>query len=80
MSEIILKVGKKGEIFTTKELRKKAKIRVGGKVRVAVKDDKVTIEAVPLIEDLLRSPVLIVGVKKTERLSEKAQRDEGIFG
>ena len=80
MSEIILKVGKKGEIFTTKQLREKAKIRAGGKVRAAIKDDKVTIEVLPSIEDLLQSPILLLNAEKAERLSEEAQRDEGIFG
>jgi bifunctional DNA-binding transcriptional regulator/antitoxin component of YhaV-PrlF toxin-antitoxin module len=32
-SEVTLKVGKKGEIFTSAELRKRANIKEGGRVK-----------------------------------------------
>ena len=36
MSEVTLKVGKKGEIFTNADLRKKANIKQGSKVKARV--------------------------------------------
>jgi bifunctional DNA-binding transcriptional regulator/antitoxin component of YhaV-PrlF toxin-antitoxin module len=80
MSEKVLKVGKKGEIFTSKELRASAKITEGGKVKARVVDNKLIIESIPSIEELLANPVLAIGVKRAERLSEEAQRKEGIYG
>lgn len=75
-----MKVGKKGEIFTDKELRKKANIKEGGRVRATVAEGKLIIEAAPSIEDLIRNPVVRIRVDKAERLSEKAQKEEGIYG
>ena len=80
MSEMILKVGKKGEIFTSKELRNRAKIKEGGKVKATVVDNKLIIEPVPSIEDLLQNPILSITVKKAEKLSEEMQKEEGLYG
>ena len=80
MSEEVLKVGKRGEIFTSKELRVEAKIRVGGRVKARMVDDKLVIESIPSIEELLSHPVLTISARKAERLSEEAQREEGIYG
>lgn len=80
MSEEVLKVGKRGEIFTSKELRVEAKIRAGGRVKAKVVDDKLVIESIPSIEELLSHPVLTISARKAERLSEEAQREEGIYG
>jgi len=80
MSEQMLKVGKKGEIFTSKKLRAEAKIKEGGRVRATVREGRLVIEAIPTIEELLRNPVLSIQVKGAERLSEEAQREEGIYG
>ncbi len=80
MSEVTLKVGKRGEIFTNKELRRKAKIREGGKVKAKVVGNKMIIEPIASIEELLESPILSVSARKAERLSEAAQKEEGIYG
>ena len=80
MSEVILKVGRKGEIFTRKELRSRAKIKEGGKVKATVVDNKLIIEPVPSIEDLLQNPILSITVKKAENLSEEMQKEEGLYG
>ncbi|MDG6906851.1 MAG: AbrB/MazE/SpoVT family DNA-binding domain-containing protein [Nitrososphaerota archaeon] len=56
MSEITLKVGKKGEIFTNSELRKRANIKEGGRVRASGVDNKLIIQAIPSIEELLQRP------------------------
>ncbi len=80
-SEETLKVGKKGEIFTSAELRKRAKIKEGGKVKASVVDNKLIIEAVPSIEELLREPPAIrTTTKEIEKISEKIQKEEGIYG
>lgn len=80
MSETVLKVGRKGEVFTTKELRRKARIKEGGKVRATVEEGKLIIEPIPSIEELLEKPLLSIRVKEVELLSEEAQKEEEIYG
>ena len=79
MSEEVLIVGKRGEIFTSKGLRTKAKIREGGRVKASVVDGSLVIEPIPTIEDLLRTPVFTMKASKAERLSEEAQKAEGVY-
>lgn len=80
MSDKLLKVGRKGEIFTDKELRERAKIREGGKVRAIFESGRLIIEPVPSLEDLISSPVMEITVEEAERMSEEAQREEGVHG
>jgi hypothetical protein len=80
MSEEILIVGKRGEIFTSKQLRNKAKIKKGGKVRATIVDGRLVLEPVPSIEELLRRPVLVSESGKAELLSEEAQKEAGAYG
>ena len=80
MSEIVLKVGKKGEIYTSKELREKTGIRPGGLVRAVVEGRKLIIESIPSIEDLVKEAVVELTPEEAERLSEEAQEEEGIYG
>ena len=80
LSEVTLKVGKKGEIFTSAELRKKANIKEGGKVKARVVDNKLIIESIPSLEELLSQPVVRMTTKEVEELSEQAQKEEGIYG
>ena len=80
-SEITLKVGKKGEIFTSADLRRRAKIKEGGKVKADVIGNKLIIEAIPSIEELLRRPPVIrTTTKEIESISEEIQKEEGIYG
>ena len=80
-SERVLKVGKKGEIFTSAELRKRANIKEGGKVKADVVGDKLIIEAIPSIEEILRQPpVMRTTTKEIEKVSEEIQKEEGIYG
>lgn len=51
-----LKVGKKGEVYTTKRIREKARIKPGSWVFATVKDGKVVIEHKPTVLDLLKKP------------------------
>jgi bifunctional DNA-binding transcriptional regulator/antitoxin component of YhaV-PrlF toxin-antitoxin module len=80
-SESILKVGKKGEIFTNADLRKRANIKEGGRVKADVVGDKLIIEAIPSIEEILKQPpVMRTTTKKIEKISEEIQKEEGIYG
>jgi len=80
LSEIALKVGKKGEIFTTAEIRKKANIKEGARVSARVVGNKLVIEPIASIEEILRRPVVKLTTKEAEELSEEAQKEEGIYG
>ncbi len=80
MSESILKVGKKGEIYTNKDLREKMGIRKGGKVRAIIEGKKLVIEAIPSLEDMLQNPVIHISVEEAERLSEEAQKEDNVYG
>jgi len=81
MSEtVILRVGKRGEIYTTKDVRGKVGIRSGGLVKATIKDGKLIIEPIPSIEELLESVIVKVKPEDVERLSERLQREMGIYG
>ena len=80
-SDITLKVGRKGEIFTNSDLRKRANIKEGGRVKANVVGNKLIIEAIPSIEELLRQPpVMRTTTKEVEKTSEEIQKEEGIYG
>ncbi len=80
LSEAILTVGNKGEIYTNNTLRKKVGIRKGGKVRARVSGDRLIIEPIPTLEELVKAPLLTIGADEAERLSEEAQKEEGAYG
>jgi len=80
MSEVVLKVGKKGEIYTSKELREKTGIRPGGLVRAVVEGRKLIIEPIPSVEDIIKEVVVELTPEEAEELSEEAQKEEGIYG
>jgi bifunctional DNA-binding transcriptional regulator/antitoxin component of YhaV-PrlF toxin-antitoxin module len=80
-SDVTLKVGKKGEIFTSADLRKRANIREGGRVKANVVGDKLIIEAIPSIEEILkRPPVMRTTTREIENVSEEIQKEEGVYG
>lgn len=80
MSDTILKVGKKGEIYTNKDLREKMGIREGGKVRAIIEGKKLVIEAIPSLEDMLQNPIVHISVEEAEHLSEEAQKEDNVYG
>jgi len=80
MSEVVLKVGKKGEIYTSKELREKTGIRPGGLVRAVVEGRKLIIEPIPSMEDIIKEVVMELTPEEADELSEEAQKEEGIYG
>ena len=80
MSEMILTVGNKGEIYTNSTLRKRVGIKKRGKVKANVSDGKLIIEPMPSLEELINAPVIEIGVREAERLSEAAQKEAGAYG
>ena len=80
MSESVLTVGEKGEIYTNDSLRKRVGIRKGGKVRARVAGDKLVIEPLPSLEEVLAAPLAKMTPEEVERLSEEAQREAGAYG
>jgi len=56
--KFILKVGKRGEIYTTAELRKLANIEPGGEVIAVVSGRKIILSPKPSALSLLKKPYL----------------------
>jgi len=80
MSDYLLRVGKRGEIYTSKEVRERVGIKAGGLVRATVKRGRLVIEPVPTVEELLGDVVVEITPEEAERLSEEVQREEGVYG
>ena len=80
MSEIVLKVGKKGEIYTTKEIREKIGIKEGSSVVAYIIDGMLIIEPIPDINEKIKRCVIKLSPEEIERISEEAQIEEGIYG
>jgi len=80
MSEFQLRVGKKGEIYTNKEIRERTDIKPGGLVRAVVEGRRLIIEAVPTVEDVIEDTVIELTPEEAEKLSEEAQREKGVYG
>lgn len=80
MSEEVLNVGGRGEIYTNDALRKKVGMRKGGKVKAVVEGTRVIIEPLPSFEEVIRTSVVRLTPKEAERLSEDAQEESGAYG
>jgi len=79
--ELVLKVGRRGEIYTTKEVRAIVGIKEGGLVRAVVEKGRLIIEPIPSIEEILREPPLLeLTPSEAERISEEAQKEAGVYG
>ncbi len=76
-----LKVGKRGEIYTTAELRNILKLKPNSIVLARIIDEgKVVIEVVPTLEELLKKPKKVkLSIEDVERLSIKAQKEVGLI-
>ena len=81
ISEFKLKVGKRGEIYTTAKLREILNLKPGSTVIAKiVSEGKVLIEVIPTIEELLKRPKKVkLSVEEIEKLSVEAQREVGII-
>ena len=81
MSEnIILSVGKRGEIYTTKKVREIVGIHEGGLVKATIENNKLIIEPIPSIKELLEDVVMEVEPGEAERISEEMQKEANIYG
>lgn len=74
-----LKVGKKGEIYTTKEVRELAGIRAPGEVLLIVKGEELVIRRLPSLDELIKKkPILRITFKEAESISEELQGEQGL--
>lgn len=81
MSETILKVGKKGEIYVTKKIREKVGIVKDSFVKVLIKDGKPIIEPIQKIENLTKEKKIIELIpQEAEKISEEMQKEENVYG
>jgi len=80
-SEFVLKVGKKGEIYTSSSLRRALAIKPGSRlVARVVGEGKLLVEVVPTIEDLLkRAKKVRLSAEEVERLSVEFQEEVGVL-
>jgi len=69
-----LKVGRKGEIFTTKKIREVLGLKPNTYVLASVVKDKLIIRKIPDLDELLNNFYTKVDWDKVEKLSEKMQR------
>jgi len=69
----ILKVGKKGEIFTTKRIREALKLQPDTYVTASIVGDKLVIRRIPSLEELLSKYYVEVDWREVEELSESIQ-------
>ncbi len=49
-------------------------------MKATIEDGKLVVEPVPSLEELLENPVTRIGAREAEKLSEGAQKEEGIHG
>ncbi len=80
MSEIILRVGKKGEIYTTRKVREKLGIRENSFVGAYIVEDKLIIKPILSVEEKIKRHIVEISPEEAEKLSEEAQREEGVYG
>lgn len=71
MSDVVeLKIGKRGEIYTTREVRAKAGIVPGGRAVARVEGDQLIIQPKPTALSLLTEPRVNQTPVSSEKLSE----------
>ncbi len=76
----LLRVGKKGEVYTNKRIRDKTGIKPGGLVKATIKGRALILEPVPTVEDLLDDAFIELTPRELERISEEIQKEKGIYG
>ena len=80
MSETVLRVGKRGEIYTRSDIREKVGIKPGGLVKARVEDHRLVIEPIPTVEEMLEQTIVELSPSEAEKLSEEAQKEASIYG
>ncbi len=69
------KVGSKGELFVPKKIREKLGLKPGKKVIFSVKKDKLIVEPIKSIEELLeKKPKIIIDSKEFHEFRESLSR------
>ena len=76
----IVKIGGKGEIYTSKKIRLESGLKPGYYARVAVEDGLIIVRPIRKIEDLIKDPVDSITIKEAEELSLAAQKEAKIYG
>ncbi|MGQ4914233.1 MAG: hypothetical protein ACP6IU_05715 [Candidatus Asgardarchaeia archaeon] len=72
----ILKVGKKGEIYTSKKIREVMKLKTPGKVIAIAKEGELIIKVLKPIEQFISEPPVIkINVDELEKVSEDVQKE-----
>ena len=74
MFEERLKIGKKGEIFTTKKIREALGLHPDTYVLASVVKDKLIIKRIPSLNELLNNFYAEVYWEEVEKLSESMQK------
>ena len=69
-----LKIGKKGEIFTTKKIREALGLQPDTYVVASVIEDKLIIRRIPSLKELLENTFAEVDWEEVEKLSESMQK------
>ncbi len=74
-----VKMGKRGEIYTTKRIRELAGIKASEELIAIVKKGEIIIKKPVSLEDLLaRKTILKIDFEKAERISEELQKRYGL--
>ncbi len=76
---LVLRVGAKGEIYTTREIRERLGIREGGHVIAYVLGDMLIIKPLPSIEEKIRRVIIRIDPERIEELSVEAQREISLY-
>ncbi|PSO07818.1 hypothetical protein B9Q04_08860 [Candidatus Marsarchaeota G2 archaeon BE_D] len=80
MPGVLLRVGKKGEIYTKKKIREKVGLKPGGTVYATILGRKIVLEVVPSLDEvLMEQKVARLTPEEAEEISEEAQREAGIW-
>lgn len=75
-----MRVGRRGEIYTTKGVRERVGIVEGGYVIAFIVGDKLVMKPIVKIEDKIRRYLIELDPNTVEELSEEVQKEEGIYG
>jgi len=80
MPGIVLRVGKRGEIYTKKKMREKVGLKPGGRVYATILGRKIILEVLPTLDEVLKEDkVARLTPEEAEQMSEEAQREAGIW-
>ena len=79
ISEIIVKIGKKGEIYFPVKFRRALGLKPGDKVKIRVEKGRIVIEKKKDVLDLLGDYVFEIDIDEVEKISEEIQKEAGLL-